>query len=472
MAKRKTQKDVNTKKRTHQSSDGVFEFTPEMSDIPGNQVQLKVKERDLEPFFKSLLDKHKPLPKHVSFRCYDAPTMSEVIGAVGLAGVVCIIPVLAVLIGSVIYRKVDIAGFIIVGLLLFAFGCSMYWARNKYRDVKDYRAGKYRYGRFLCRYALFVRYKGFCQIFPRHKVVETEMKKSWQRAGGSRRQWWHLYLYYLDDTGQKSSYQIFAGAGGTPIDKPLQNWIQKPLPVRPLVRALEAEDSNIRLRAATILQDIDWQPENPEQQTLFFLAQKNWTVLKAMSSAISREVLIKALSDHDPTVRTEMVNLLENLGWEPGNDPETVYYLFARKKWETFLVLGAPTRVEALLNVLGRDAPVFREEATTTLASLYALVDGVIFGVHQPANLSQRFTLRNPDVSDLIFPMSQLKRILIATDTYDFFLVERFMTYAVNSIGRKHLKKQVEVHLYGNPDRLHRNLRNMFTNLCKSVHAD
>jgi hypothetical protein len=297
------------------------------------------------------------------------------------------------------------------------------------------------------------------------------MKKSWQRAGGSRTQWWHLYLYYLDDTGQKSSYQLFSGAGGTPVDKPLQNWIQKPLPIRPLVRTLEAEDSNVRFRAATILQDIDWQPENPEQQTLFFLAQKNWTVLKAMSSAISREVLIKALRDHDPAVRIETAKLLENLGWEPGNDVETVYYLFAEKKWETFLALGAPTQVETLLNILGRDAPVFREAATTTLASLYALVDGVTFGACLPSNQSQYFTLHNPDVTDLIFPMSQLKRILIATDTYDFFLVERFMTYAVNFIGRKHLKKQVEVHLYGDPDILHRNLRNMFMNLCKSVHA-
>ena len=68
MAKRKIRKDVNTKKRTHQTTDDAFEITHEMSDIPGNQVQLKVKERDLDPFFKSLLDKHKPLPKHVSFR--------------------------------------------------------------------------------------------------------------------------------------------------------------------------------------------------------------------------------------------------------------------------------------------------------------------------------------------------------------------------------------------------------------------
>jgi len=471
MAKRKTRKHAKIKKRTHQTTDDAFEISHEMSDIPGNQVQLRVKERNLSPFFKSLLDKHKPLPKHVSFRCYDAPTMSEVVVGVGLACVVCIIPILAVLIGSVIYRKVEIAGFILAGLLLFAFGCSMYWARNKYRDVKDYKAGKYRYGRLLCRYALLVRYKGYCQLFPRHKVVEAQMKKSRRRTGGSRTQWWHLYLYYLDDTGQKASYQLFSGAGGAPIDKPLQNWIQKPLPIPPLVRSLEAEDSNTRFRAATILKDIDWQPENTEQQTLYFLAEKNWTVLKAMSSAISREILIKVLSDHEPEVRTETAKILENLGWEPGNDPEKVSYLIARKKWVTFLSLGAPTVPEALINLLRNDDPVLQEDVKTTLNDLYASIDSVMFGAYQSTSESQSFTLYNPDVSDLRFPMSHLKSILIATEAYNFRLVERFMTYAINYIGRKHLKKQVEVHLYGDPDKLHPNLRNTFASLCKCIHV-
>ena len=65
--------------------------------------------------------------------------------------------------------------------------------------------------------------------------------------------------------------------------------------------------------------------------------------------------------------------------------------------------------------------------------------------------------------------MHNLKKILVQTETYDFLLIEKFLTYAVNHIGRKHLKKKTEVHIYGNPDKLHPNLYNLFSSLSKKV---
>lgn len=75
----------------------------------------------------------------------------------------------------------------------------------------------------------------------------------------------------------------------------------------------------------------------------------------------------------------------------------------------------------------------------------------------------------NPEVSELTASMSKLKKIEIHAETYDFHLVERFITYAVNYIGQKHLREQVEVHIHGDPDKLHSNLRNSLENLCKCV---
>ena len=75
----------------------------------------------------------------------------------------------------------------------------------------------------------------------------------------------------------------------------------------------------------------------------------------------------------------------------------------------------------------------------------------------------------NPDVLTLTIAMPVLKRINIHTKTYDFYQVERFITYAVNYVGQKHLKEHVEVHVYGDPDKLHPNLRNSLENLCKCV---
>jgi hypothetical protein len=78
--------------------------------------------------------------------------------------------------------------------------------------------------------------------------------------------------------------------------------------------------------------------------------------------------------------------------------------------------------------------------------------------------------LRNPDMTDFILPLPYLKRIIIHAETYDFHLVERFVTYAVNHIGQRALK-QVEAELIGDPSRLHPNLRNTLMSLCKQVTA-
>lgn len=52
---------------------------------------------------------------------------------------------------------------------------------------------------------------------------------------------------------------------------------------------------------------------------------------------------------------------------------------------------------------------------------------------------------------------------------YDFHLVERFLTYALNTIGQNYLRTCVNVYLSGDPEQLHPNLRNTLTNLCKRV---
>ena len=83
--------------------------------------------------------------------------------------------------------------------------------------------------------------------------------------------------------------------------------------------------------------------------------------------------------------------------------------------------------------------------------------------------LNQAATLPNLDLSEFTISMSRLERIEIYTETYDFHLVERFITYAVNYIGQGYLKNNVEVHIYGDQNKLHPNLRNSLENLCKCV---
>ncbi len=98
-------------------------------------------------------------------------------------------------------------------------------------------------------------------------------------------------------------------------------------------------------------------------------------------------------------------------------------------------------------------------------------IETILFGALSSNTCHPLTTLKNPDVSELAVPMNRVRHVFIDTETYDFYQVERFLTYAVNYIGQKHLKKHVNVHIYGDPDKLHPNLRNTLTNLCKRVYV-
>ena len=106
---------------------------------------------------------------------------------------------------------------------------------------------------------------------------------------------------------------------------------------------------------------------------------------------------------------------------------------------------------------------------TGIMASRCHSTERIVFG-SLPAGLAISETLlHNPDVTELTLPYIRLKQVIIDTATYDFHLVERFMTYAMNIIGQTTLKEHVEVHLYGNPDHLHPNLRNLMESVCQRV---
>ena len=98
-------------------------------------------------------------------------------------------------------------------------------------------------------------------------------------------------------------------------------------------------------------------------------------------------------------------------------------------------------------------------------------IETILFGALSLSTCHPLTTLKNPDVSEFTVPMNRVRHVFIETEAYDFYQVERFLTYAVNYIGQKYLKKYVDAHIYGDPDELHPNLRNTLTNLCKRVHV-
>lgn len=115
------------------------------------------------------------------------------------------------------------------------------------------------------------------------------------------------------------------------------------------------------------------------------------------------------------------------------------------------------------------------DAAEIALKHIYSSVTTVFFG--NPDILYQddrRRVWLNPDVRQFQVPLVTLKRIVIHAATHDFYGVECFLTYAINSIKPAYLKTSVSVDIYGDPARIHSNLLNNFTYLCKQVtiHSD
>ncbi len=93
----------------------------------------------------------------------------------------------------------------------------------------------------------------------------------------------------------------------------------------------------------------------------------------------------------------------------------------------------------------------------------------IIFGTPEFSLRDSTTILHNPDVTTLTTPFIRLERLVIYTASYEALSVERFITYAVNYIGRKYLKKYLTVHVCGEQAALQANVWNTLLHLCKQV---
>jgi hypothetical protein len=93
----------------------------------------------------------------------------------------------------------------------------------------------------------------------------------------------------------------------------------------------------------------------------------------------------------------------------------------------------------------------------------------IIFGTPEFSLRDSTTILHNPDVTTLTTPFIRLERLVIYTASYEALSVERFITYAVNYLGRKHLKKYLTVHVCGERATLQANVWNTLSHLCKQI---
>jgi HEAT repeat protein len=239
-----------------------------------------------------------------------------------------------------------------------------------------------------------------------------------------------------------------------------------------LLRALSDSDAQVRQLATDALLGIG----QPVFDALAEAAKSpdgkiRWKAVDAMTrlqDTRATHTLVNVLEDYEADIREMAANALQELGWRPQTPQQHMAYAIAHKNWEALTSFGAQAILPLLNFVNAKDIRI-RRYIHQKLSQACLQVKSVAFeeGWQQP--FEEQSTLHNIDVAALSMPFSKLQRLYIHAETYDFHLTERFMTYAVNVLGEKLLKKQVHVYVLGNPEHLNPNLLNMFKNLCKSV---
>jgi len=142
--------------------------------------------------------------------------------------------------------------------------------------------------------------------------------------------------------------------------------------VEPLIQALKDEYSDVREEAARALGRIgDKRAVEPLIQALKdnidVQRRAAWALRKIGEPAV--EPLIQALKDEDWYVRWRAAWALDEMGWEPGDDTEKVYYLIAKQEWSELPELGEPA-VEPLIQALKDEYSDVRESAAEALAKI------------------------------------------------------------------------------------------------------
>lgn len=205
------------------------------------------------------------------------------------------------------------------------------------------------------------------------------------------------------------------------------------------------------------------------------LGDRNPEVQKAVAETLGKmpgervtTALRHALEDDDAIVRFQSAEVLAQREWTPQNETETILLHLAREEWDLLVPFGSQALPQLIVRAKDKIRDI-REQATHLLTTLLTSTKIAVFGNLQVDDSRKQITVCNPEVVDLTVPMKELECIFVHTPTHHFHQVEQFLTYAVNYIGQEYLKKFVIVHIYGDPEQLHPNLRNSFENLCKQV---
>jgi len=153
--------------------------------------------------------------------------------------------------------------------------------------------------------------------------------------------------------------------------------------VKVVCRMLSSSDSRLRLTATTALGYIGDPYAIEPLFSLIAQGDAEEALVGAARAAIVQigspavPSLVRALTEHDASVRQRAAELLDELGWEPVTQELRAARCVARLEWEECIQIGEPA-VEALLRELISPVPEHRVRAMESLVAIgHPAADGL-----------------------------------------------------------------------------------------------
>ncbi|MBN1411343.1 MAG: HEAT repeat domain-containing protein [Spirochaetales bacterium] len=174
--------------------------------------------------------------------------------------------------------------------------------------------------------------------------------------------------------------------------------------------------------------------------------------------------------DRADILRSTAGKILTSLKWKADTDQERIYHDIALHRWTAVKENGL-SAIEPLLHILSltEDGKYYPDSRMidNVITEIFASVKKVYFG--DKVNSAEPDTVLNPLVTNLKRPLKNLRTIILDSSTFDNELLEKFITYLINTLREPFLKDKITVSIIGDQELIHKNMFNMLQNIFKHI---
>ncbi|MHC4405203.1 MAG: HEAT repeat domain-containing protein [Planctomycetota bacterium] len=109
-----------------------------------------------------------------------------------------------------------------------------------------------------------------------------------------------------------------------------------------LIRALTDEDYSVRARAAGALKNMEWEPQDPKQKAAYSFARREWSTLAELGDFAVDLLVAKGLTAESEYVRKDSARVLKGFGWTPADPMQEIAFLLLLRDKDGLVAKGEP----------------------------------------------------------------------------------------------------------------------------------